>query len=495
MKKNIICILIFTLLIANVISISSTATDHKIKKMVDENKSIFRLLPITPYKPPLENYVIKQNNMNAKNLLGKGWYWLKSYTNYAPSGIPDFDQKQKQWKSIVDGGNGIAESIAMGDDVQYTPVGQPVDPWSLCVVTPGHNCALDSELGGDDFATWLFCVPTSFGNCLWWFDSKYSDTEGSPGDGEDDFPLIEDYGAGDDHSSDNAIYLIEELARNMNTTQNGVTYIEDVLYAINKWFIDLELKNHLELNIYKYPTTFEFISGEIEEGKCVFPLVYFCLNVGGQCEPVASHLVTCAGVNYNERKIAFSDPLMDVENPGGPGHNDAQYVSHDIYDVNIGSPCSNYPEIEWWLPDYWSGYIVVAYETFIVNISNEKPNTPTIDGPTEGIINTPYTFTFNSVDPDDDEVYYDILWGDGYTDKRCGPYSSGEDFKINHTYTKKGTFTIEVTAKDIFKGESGTFTQDITIPRYRNIYNFNLINRYLETYPILYEIFKFLLIK
>jgi len=108
---------------------------------------------------------------------------------------------------------------------------------------------------------------------------------------------------------------------------------------------------------------------------------------------------------------------------------------------------------------------------------NTPPETPEIDGPTSGSAGTAYTYTFNSVDPDVDDVYYYILWGDGHVENWNGPHSSGEDFDINHTFTIKGTFTIEAKAKDTNGYESGWGTLNVTIPRNRP---FNLSIKFLN---------------
>ena len=125
---------------------------------------------------------------------------------------------------------------------------------------------------------------------------------------------------------------------------------------------------------------------------------------------------------------------------------------------------------------------------------NNPPNTPTIDGPTNGAIDTPYTYTFNSIDPDDNDVYYYVLWGDGYVELWKGPYGSGEDFVVDHTYTKEGTFTIEAKVKDIFDVESGVATLDVVIPRDRamkfNIFDL-LAERYQNAFPILRQLLGF----
>ena len=61
-------------------------------------------------------------------------------------------------------------------------------------------------------------------------------TRGTPGDGKDQFPLVQDYGAGDDHATANVPLLIKKLAGAMNTTDKGTTYISDMQTAITDWF-------------------------------------------------------------------------------------------------------------------------------------------------------------------------------------------------------------------------------------------------------------------
>ena len=113
--------------------------------------------------------------------------------------------------------------------------------------------------------------------------------------------------------------------------------------------------------------------------------------------------------------------------------------------------------------------------------NNNPPETPTISGPTNGGIDTPLTFTFNSVDPDDDDVEYYIKWGDGYIENWDGPHASGIDVSLIHTYTREKTFTIEAKARDIFGDESGWATFTVTIPRSKNIDS--LFLRFLENHP------------
>lgn len=90
----------------------------------------------------------------------------------------------------------------------------------------------------------------------------------------------------------------------------------------------------------------------------------------------------------------------------------------------------------------------------IEGIPQQPPDVPIVTGPTDGIIGTTYSYTFSSNDPEGNEVYYFIDWGDGnYTDW-LGPYSSGEATYANHSWRDRGTYIILVKAKDIYHSES-----------------------------------------
>ncbi|MBS3749804.1 MAG: hypothetical protein KGY67_08935, partial [Candidatus Thermoplasmatota archaeon] len=63
---------------------------------------------------------------------------------------------------------------------------------------------------------------------------------------------------------------------------------------------------------------------------------------------------------------------------------------------------------------------------------NFPPEPPIINGPNEIKIKTEETFTFSTTDPDEDELYYLIEWGDGtyadntdYSSLKIAPPPSG----------------------------------------------------------------------
>jgi hypothetical protein len=202
-------------------------------------------------------------NKTDKTIESLGWYWKPSYPNYSPQGLPDFDQKQYRWKKISPGPNGTIDSVVDGDDIYN------ID--ENCIA-PGADCYLNSTVVEDDVEEWAFCGPIAVANCFWWFDSKFADPEGIPGDGQDQFTLVQDYGSGDDHATSNVPLLIENLARAMNTTEKGTTYIFDMQTVITNWFISTGQTNKFTVQTYDQPT-FSFIENEIERSQNVILLL------------------------------------------------------------------------------------------------------------------------------------------------------------------------------------------------------------------------------
>lgn len=49
----------------------------------------------------------------------------------------------------ITGGNGLADTTAAGDDIQVVNVGLPVEPWQV-IILPGSNGVLDTAVAGDD---------------------------------------------------------------------------------------------------------------------------------------------------------------------------------------------------------------------------------------------------------------------------------------------------------------------------------------------------------
>ena len=86
---------------------------------------------------------------------------------------------------------------------------------------------------------------------------------------------------------------------------------------------------------------------------------------------------------------------------------------------------------------------------------NTPPQTPAKPtGPATGEAGVEYTFTTSTVDPQNNDVYYMVAWGDEVSDW-LGPFNSGETVSLVHTWDAVGEYTILVKAKDALDLESG----------------------------------------
>ena len=248
--------------------------------------------------------------------VGAAGSWLgyvkPSYTDYAPSGVPDFDEKQDQW--------GPAQGI-------YT-----------------------------------WCGPVAVANSLWWLDSEFeSKMTVSPVPPEtisDHFPLVTTYGAWDDHSSSNVDPLVRNLAFLMDTDgqRTGIAHLgtrwQDLETGTRNYITQQGLDKYFEVHDSSFPT-FAWIENETEVCQDVELFLEFWQYSGGTWYPLTSipsfeagHFVTCAGVNSTAGELLISDPYWDNYEAGlVPGrspvphsiphlsHNNASYVSQDAYQV------------------------------------------------------------------------------------------------------------------------------------------------------------------
>ncbi|GEM_PF-1671085 len=125
--------------------------------------------------------------------------------------------------------------------------------------------------------------------------------------------------------------------------------------------------------------------------------------------------------------------------------------------------------------------------------NNQAPPAPSIDGPNKGKPGVEYSYTFVTDDPDGDDVYYWILWGDGCPAVEwIGPYASGEVVTVKHTFTKKGTYTIGAKAKDTVGAEGEWGYLEVSIPRNYVIRN-SLLLKLMEKFPHAFPVLRYML--
>jgi len=145
-----------------------------------------------------------------------------------------------------------------------------------------------------------------------------------------------------------------------------------------------------------------------------------------------------------------------------------------------------------WLP-WETGFEKIAEDDDWGNLEteliNQRPLRPTINGPSEGAINTPQTFTAKVSDPEGDQIKYVFIWGDG---KSTGTefVNSGEEAKVSYTWTREGDYKVEVFAYDCFwdAGEAATLRH--SAPRSHSTEK-SIFFIFLEKYPQLEQILNY----
>jgi len=100
----------------------------------------------------------------------------------------------------------------------------------------------------------------------------------------------------------------------------------------------------------------------------------------------------------------------------------------------------------------------------ILTLDNNAPKAPIITGPRRVKPGT-HEWKFKAIDPDGDNISYYIEWGDGYFEDWFGPFKSGEEVALNHTFYNYDKVTIRVKAKDIYNATGDWGHLEVVVPK------------------------------
>jgi outer membrane protein assembly factor BamB len=116
------------------------------------------------------------------------------------------------------------------------------------------------------------------------------------------------------------------------------------------------------------------------------------------------------------------------------------------------------------------------------------PTAPKINGQTSIKPRRSYEYTFKSTSPLGRGVFYYIDWGDNTVEDWFGPYSSGEELKVSHSWSKRGTYIINARAKDSENLWGPWGKLKVTTPKSK-VVNFNsLLLKLVEKFPLLEQL-------
>ena len=123
----------------------------------------------------------------------------------------------------------------------------------------------------------------------------------------------------------------------------------------------------------------------------------------------------------------------------------------------------------------------------ITVIDNDPPEKPLITGSSIGMTEIEYSFNFSATDPDGNQIYYSIDWGDNTSQLSLGPSPSGDDVNAKHSWRNAGNYIITVTSRDTHTAESNSTSFTIRI-----LFNIYILNpSFLQIFEQYYQIFFF----
>ena len=103
-------------------------------------------------------------------------------------------------------------------------------------------------------------------------------------------------------------------------------------------------------------------------------------------------------------------------------------------------------------------------------MDNHPPGLPRITGPTYVSPGMHY-WKFEAIDSDNDNLSYQVDWGDGYYDTWYGWYASSEEITIGHDYQTYGKFPLMARAKDTNNATGEWAGISVWIPKNKQIIN------------------------
>jgi hypothetical protein len=173
----------------------------------------------------------------------------------------------------------------------------------------------------------------------------------------------------------------------------------------------------------------------------------------------------------------LSEAYGEMENAG----TEIEKIETDPYSVNF---------------DYLTSSLTKAWEHLreaekIALGGNNPPATPTIEGPHSGKAGTAYDYNFCSSDPDGDDIYYCVDWGDGSGEVCLGPFPSNTCITQSHTWTSDGTYTIKAKARDSNQAESEWATFSVSMPKNKANSKplfLSFLQSFFEKYPNMFPI-------
>jgi hypothetical protein len=81
-------------------------------------------------------------------------------------------------------------------------------------------------------------------------------------------------------------------------------------------------------------------------------------------------------------------------------------------------------------------------------------------------------------DPEENNLYLYIEWGDGTVEDWSGPYESDQEIDFVKTWEEQDTYIIKAKTKDEYDAESDWSSIEVSMPRLKSIQGLSFIQFY-----------------
>ena len=184
--------------------------------------------------------------------------------------------------------------------------------------------------------------------------------------------------------------------------------------------------------------------------------------------------------------------IIDATNPNNPK------IPRDAGSYFVDMPLSifvqgDYAYVTYSFADMIGGLYVFSFT------GKGLPYKPSIPhGQISGSTDTEYSYTAGTTDPNEDRITYLFDWGDGTDSGWTKFVISGETISKSHKWNSEGNYDVRVKAKDTNGAESEwSDSLSVSMPKNKAVYNpfLDLLNNYLNRYPILKTLLKKLILQ
>ena len=237
-----------------------------------------------------------------------------------------------------------------GDLVDYAPVGMPDFD--------------QRQTGFTIHGQWVYGGPAAAADALWYMDS-HNEPNPQPVDVvSDGYPLVPSFASWDDHDPRNVPALITRLATAFHVSSDG-TSLDNLVAGLRSYIAGQGLSDALRVDSAARPTP-DMIRENVLRGVPMIALLGFWELQDGHWVRLGGNYVGLCCASLASGHVAIADPYHDCSVPTAlyTQHNDARFVSYDRYELESATVPGAVLTLKGYVQDVGSDALYFAGQNF-----------------------------------------------------------------------------------------------------------------------------------